>query len=377
MSEIEQANDLVAAIYDAALDPAQWSGVLERTAAFVGGRAAGLLVRHADRRHLDVMWQCGVDERYMRLYAETYAALGPLARWRPSAAEQIVDIAQIMPREDFLSGRFYREWAQPQGWTDVAIVALTISASSTAFLTVARDEAAGMVDDAMRRGLARLAPHLRRAVQIAQTLEFRRTEAATLAGVLDGLSAGLFLVDARSRIVHVNAAGQRILAASDVLRPAGGLLACRDPRLNGALRETVAAAAGASGDSASGRRGVAMPLSATDGARYVVHVLPLRSGVRCRVGGGEAAVAVFVRKAALDGPPSSEVIGRTYGLTPAELRVLSGIVEIGGVPEVAAALGVSDATVKTHLGRLFGKTGTARQADLVKLVAGYAMPIAC
>ena len=58
-------------------------------------------------------------------------------------------------------------------------------------------------------------------------------------------------------------------------------------------------------------------------------------------------------------------------------RVLIAIVEIGGVPEVAAALGVSDATVKTHLGRLFGKTGTARQADLVKLVAGYAMPIAC
>jgi len=85
---------------------------------------------------------------------------------------------------------------------------------------------------------------------------------------------------------------------------------------------------------------------------------------------------VFVRKAALDGPPSSEVIGRTYGLTPAELRVLSGIVEIGGVPEVAAAFGIADTTVKTHLGRLYAKTGTARQADLVKLVAGFAMPLA-
>jgi len=42
-----------------------------------------------------------------------------------------------------------------------------------------------------------------------------------------------------------------------------------------------------------------------------------------------------------------------------------------GVPEVAAILGLGQQTVKTHLKRLFAKTGTARQAELVKLVAGY------
>ena len=43
--------------------------------------------------------------------------------------------------------------------------------------------------------------------------------------------------------------------------------------------------------------------------------------------------------------------------------------------ETADALGVAEPTVKTHLHRLFGKTGTGRQADLVKLVAGYANPL--
>jgi len=55
---------------------------------------------------------------------------------------------------------------------------------------------------------------------------------------------------------------------------------------------------------------------------------------------------------------------------------LLAIVEVGAVPEVAAALGVAATTVKTHLGRLFAKTGATRQADLVKLVAGYATPLA-
>ena len=56
--------------------------------------------------------------------------------------------------------------------------------------------------------------------------------------------------------------------------------------------------------------------------------------------------------------------------------MLLAIVEVGGIPEVAEAFGVADTTVRTHVSRLFEKTGTARQADLVKLVAGYTTPLA-
>jgi DNA-binding CsgD family transcriptional regulator len=51
-------------------------------------------------------------------------------------------------------------------------------------------------------------------------------------------------------------------------------------------------------------------------------------------------------------------------------------VDIGGVPEAAAALGVATTTIRTHLGRLFEKTGLGRQADLVKLVAAFSTPLA-
>jgi DNA-binding CsgD family transcriptional regulator len=54
-----------------------------------------------------------------------------------------------------------------------------------------------------------------------------------------------------------------------------------------------------------------------------------------------------------------------------ELRVLFAIVEVGGAPEVADVLGIAASTVKTHLGRVYQKTGAGRQADLVKLVAGF------
>ena len=62
-------------------------------------------------------------------------------------------------------------------------------------------------------------------------------------------------------------------------------------------------------------------------------------------------------------------------MTPSELRVLLAIVQVGGVPETAEALGIGEATVKTHLHRLFNKTGAGRQADLVKLIAEFSSPL--
>ena len=117
-----------------------------------------------------------------------------------------------------------------------------------------------------------------------------------------------------------------------------------------------------------------MPITARDDERYVAHVLPMTSAGRRKAGVSYGAVAaVFVRKAALDLPSPPVVIAKQFGLTQAELRVLFSVVEIGGVSEVAEVLGIAEATVKTHLQHVFEKTRTSRQADLVKLVAGYCL----
>jgi DNA-binding CsgD family transcriptional regulator len=54
---------------------------------------------------------------------------------------------------------------------------------------------------------------------------------------------------------------------------------------------------------------------------------------------------------------------------------LLAVVEVGGVPEVAEALGVAETTIRTHLGRIYVKTHATRQADLVKLVAAFSNPL--
>jgi DNA-binding CsgD family transcriptional regulator len=199
-------------------------------------------------------------------------------------------------------------------------------------------------------------------------------EAATFADTLDGLDIGLYLLDADGRLIHANTAGQAILDARDILHDAYGQLTACDPIVNQALRHAFAATGPA--NSSLNARGIAVPMIGIDGQRYVAHVLPLTSGTRRRAGAAYgAATALFVRKVALTLPLRCEVIGKAFKPTPTELRVLLAIVELGGVPEVAAALGVATTTIRTHVNRLFEKTGAARQADFVKLVAGYATPL--
>jgi DNA-binding CsgD family transcriptional regulator len=205
-------------------------------------------------------------------------------------------------------------------------------------------------------------------------IDLHKVEAAALADTLDGLAAAMFLVDAPGRIVHANAAALAMADTASVARVAGGKFAAADAAANRALHDIFTNAE--SGDAAVGTTGIAVPLITCDGERYVAHVLPLTSGARRKAGVAYAAVAaVFVRKVAFELPHPLETIAATFKLTPAEIRVLMMIVQFGGVAEVALALGLSEPTVKTHLQHIFAKTETARQADLVKLVAGYMSPL--
>ena len=87
-----------------------------------------------------------------------------------------------------------------------------------------------------------------------------------------------------------------------------------------------------------------------------------------------AVATLFVRRTVNASISAPEALAKAYKLTPTELRVLLALVEIGGGPEVADALGIADTTVKFHLRRLFEKTGVHRQADLVKLASGFSLP---
>jgi len=367
---------LIGDIYDAALEPALWPEVLSKTTRFLPGMSSAIFGKDAANRTGNIYYDDGgISPHYKQLYLDKYIRLDPAnAGHFFSEVGVPVSTVDLLPYDEFLETRFYKEWVQPQGMVDFVSAVLDKTLTNAALFGIFRHERQGLIDDEARRRMRLIVPHVRRAVLIGRVIDLKTAEAVTLADTLDGIAAGMFLVDSRGQVVHANTIGHELLAAGDMLRVTAGKLAATEPRVNEALGDIFTLAS--SGDAAIGIKGISLPLTTSDGERFVAHVLPLTTGGRRRAAASFAAVAaVFVRKAALQVQSPPEVIARAYKLTPSELRVMLAIVEVGGVPEVSGALGVAETTVKTHLSRLYKKTGTNRQAELVKLVASYTNPL--
>lgn len=71
---------------------------------------------------------------------------------------------------------------------------------------------------------------------------------------------------------------------------------------------------------------------------------------------------------------SEQRLREIFDLSPAESRVAAALFEGATPREAAEQLGVSFYTVRGHLVRIFEKTGTGRQAELVRLLAAAAGP---
>lgn len=174
-----------------------------------------------------------------------------------------------------------------------------------------------------------------------------------LRAAVDQLRHGMILVDRDGRLISANRAARAILAARDGLYEGPCGLRAETIGLTHRLRRMVAAAADATGTSAS----IALP-GRVRSTPLSVGISPLRAG----------AALVLVADADNAPTPSPEQLRCLYGLTDAESAVTVAVTRGEGLAAVAAGLGVGIATARTHLHHVFQKTGTRRQAQLVGLI---------
>jgi DNA-binding CsgD family transcriptional regulator len=361
---------LIGDIYDTTFDQTLWEDTLQRIVDHTGAYSAGLVTKSATGE-IQVAHQVGVTPHFIQTYVDYYGQFDPTHSIRLLDVGKIHSTEDWMPMEEFRKSQFYQEWARPQRLDDAANILLDSNSDGFSYFCLMKG---GFVDDNFRRTLAPIVPHLLRAVLIGKTLHQQTRIAAPIEHTLNELKAALFLLDASGGITHTNQSGHDILDRRDFLRVEQGRLVATDPLLNRILREAVLASI--LGDGATKSESIALPFVAHDGERFVGHLLPLTAGRRRKTGVAYDATAVlFVNKASLDSSAASDVIKKIFKLTPAEARVLLAVVELGSVSETSRNLDIAESTVKTHLGRIFTKTDTRRQADLVKLVAAFSSPV--
>ena len=107
--DVEQFSELVADIYDAALEPPKWTNLLKRVCETVGGSpSASLFWRDAPKKagHSYFVW--GGDPSYAQLYWNKHNHLNPLTAGADSFAIGAVfsatDIIPRVVREDNYGG---------------------------------------------------------------------------------------------------------------------------------------------------------------------------------------------------------------------------------------------------------------------------------
>jgi DNA-binding CsgD family transcriptional regulator len=104
----------------------------------------------------------------------------------------------------------------------------------------------------------------------------------------------------------------------------------------------------------------------------VVTVTPLRSKVRLAdvpwIGVGTPVAIVTVSDPDLDRRRREKNLRSRFSLTSAESRLAVEILKGDGRAAAAKRRGISDATAKTQLASIFDKTGTHRQAELIRLL---------
>lgn len=365
----ERMSHIVGLIYDCALAPELWPAALGKVVDELGFATSALSV-HDHTGDATAFVTTGMDAwlKFIPDSAPHIPALwGGASTLLNVPLEEPVVQSEATPRASWRGNPYYERVMRPMGVHDIAVVPLTRDSITLGLVGFGQAERNGEITDGVKDGLRLFAPHLRRAVTIGGLFEQQAMIKSTLTDVLEALAAGAILVNEDAGIVHANASARRMLSDCDPVLNSAGRLRLAEQVTNAVLAAAVRDAA--KDEATMERRSIDIPVRRADGTPVFIQVLPLR---RRSVGDGfgrRSVAAVFVSNA--PDPPRlpGDALAMLYGLTPAEARVFELIVDGKTPDEVAGLLHLKLPTVRTHLSRVFDKTGCTRQAQLVALAA--------
>jgi DNA-binding CsgD family transcriptional regulator len=184
---------------------------------------------------------------------------------------------------------------------------------------------------------------------------------------------GLILANSDRQIIYANDSAKALMRASQGLRRNNDCVSATDFDSSRQLQSLILAATGQTGEPAEG--GSLILRDENGVATLVVHVVSLSRRAtefppfhRSHVAG----LLIFdYQRSILD---RVKVFSELFALTSAEARVLSQLLLGGGVTQAAMQLNIAQSTAQTHLKRILEKTGTHRQAELVKVFYEVTIP---
>lgn len=362
----EAALDLLPLVYD--LGGEGWSPFLEALSRWTGSGLAAIHRYDFERRQGD--FEHGVhtvDESWRDAYREYFCHINPYLQGgnrRHLRTDRAVLGSDLLPLRELATTEFYCDFLRPQKLHhSIGIVGLR-DASVNVSLTALRAQGRGPYSPQEQRLFTLLGPHLRQALGLRRRLGELELTLEGLSAALDRLPQGALLLDGSNRPLFVNRRATELLAQEDGLSLGRGGLEAARSRESILLRRLLARGPGGDEDRVA-RAGGAVRLprpSCSEPLSLLVSHLPSR-----RPGAGEGEFKLVFVSDPDAAPAAAEGRLRTlYGLTPTEARLTGRLLRGRSLAEAAEEMEITVGTARTHLKRVFAKTGTHRQAELVR-----------
>jgi DNA-binding CsgD family transcriptional regulator/PAS domain-containing protein len=361
MATIDDFSRLVAGIYSAVMAPEQWDVTMADIGRAFDGSSAALVITDGKTRtlkHADIPPDAATN------YADHFARLDHVL-----SAVETGPVGAVRTGTELMwphqNCEFQTDWARRNGFEDGLFIRLTGAPSATS-LAVATSMRSAPFDTAERVALARrLVPHLQQALRTQYHLEDLGHRGNDLAGASEAVRHGVVVVTRGHRVVYTNSAAERILRADDGLRNRSTRIEAGSLRVDAQLQHGIDRALAS--NNADGCGSSFLCARPSERRPYVVHVLPLDETTFASPPAQNRAMIVIVDPE-LEPEPAASLLRRLYGLTRSEADAALMVLRGQGRNHIADELSLSLATVKTHLQHVFDKTGTHRQAELVRLL---------
>jgi DNA-binding CsgD family transcriptional regulator/PAS domain-containing protein len=370
----ETATSIIGDIYDCALDPSGWSNVLARITRSMNGAYTGLslsgMKKNSNPRLIAYSpW----DPVMLRKLHEDYSLeeICPVDVLLAGDVGVPQTMSENLTEEERNATRFFRDWAQPQNLLDACILKFAHTADQVGFFVCATRYGRSVITKDEQRFMAQLSPHLRRASLIGDMLDHAAVATSLYQGALDNLSVPVFLTGADGSILYSNASAEKLLIENTTISAKNGIIQTSNLSATQALMQAIEI--GASADTLLGPRGIGIPLSGKNEPPTVAYVLPLTKGT-ARAALRPACTAVFIATTTSAHPLPESILSTMFDLTPAESRIFMAVGLGKTSSEIATSFTITESTVKTHLTRIYSKTNTSRQLDLVKLGTSIGAP---
>ena len=354
---------LVAGIYAAALTPQHWEPAIRdihRALGAVGGALMtpdrfGLVHPELDPSILPA----GAAESYAEHYSHVDHVLAAVENGPVGAVRTGTEL--IAPKR---KTEFCADWLRPYDLEDGLFVRLDGGPRPTCFVVGSPRRTESFDTPERVKLMSGLVPHLQQALHTQNKVAALANTTVELAGALEVIRHGVLIVGPGCLVVTLNSAAEDILRAQDGVHIRSGRVGATNAHAERQLCGAIHAAL--TDDTSKIRTARCVTCGRPSGKRpYVIHVLPLRHAGTA-MASNDARAFVVIIDPDRQPEPAAALLRRLYGLTTAEAEVALRIVRGGDLREISEALSISSATVRTHVQHVFDKTGTHRQADLVR-----------